>query len=60
MSLFLDEDSAKYARRRRCHCLREDKPIFGLTPSEEAELAALDVEFGDDLSKESPSCGDGS
>lgn len=52
--LFMDEDAAKYRRRRRCRCLREDEPIFGLVPSEEAELDALDKEFGDDLSKEHP------
>lgn len=52
--LFMDEDAAKYRRRRRCHCLREDEPAFGLVPSEEAELDALDKEFGDDLSKEHP------
>jgi hypothetical protein len=52
--LFMDEDAAKWARRRRCHCLRTDEPAFGLTPEEDAELDRLTKEFGDDLSKEQP------
>lgn len=53
-ALFIDDDSAKFARRRRCAALRDDKPVFGLVPDEEAELERLDKEFGPDLSKETP------
>lgn len=52
--LFIDDDSAKFARRRRCAALRDDKPVFGLVPAEEAELKRLDAEFGEDLLKEYP------
>lgn len=49
--MYIDEDADKFARRRRCHCLCEDKPIFGLVPAEEAELERLNKEFPEDLNQ---------
>lgn len=40
----LDDPAEK--RRRRWAALHEDRPIFGLTLAEQAELLLLDEEFG--------------
>jgi len=42
----MDEEDQKRWRKRRWHILQEDGAIFGLTPKESAELAALEEEFG--------------
>jgi hypothetical protein len=42
----LDEWFEARGRKRRWIALHEDEPTFGLVPSEKAELAALDKEFG--------------
>lgn len=48
MSDQLDNDDLRWQRekrRRRLQFLLEDEPIFGLTPSEQAEVARLKREF---------------
>lgn len=56
--LFMDQDYAKFQRRRRLHCLRQDREVFGLTEHEEAEAEHLSLEFGPDLSREQPEAPD--
>lgn len=51
--LSADDWFAKDKRRNRWLALHDDAPLFGLVPSEQAELDRLDSEFGE-YSKDSP------